>query len=261
MKGIYAATWAEILKVRKSKMLLITLLAFSGIAIMMGLMVLVTRNPELASSSAMVSAKSSMIKDDWASYFSLFIMLILTLGTIGFGTVTAWVFGREYSDNVVKDLLALPVNRFTIVSSKFITIMLWCFLLSLALFICGLLTGFAVNIANWSVEIAYHFFTVFIMTSFFTILLCTPVAFIASFSRGYLAPFGFVVATLVITQIIFVGIPGITLYFPWAVPALYSGVSGPGAPDPGLISYIILTSTIILGFIGTAGWWRFADQT
>lgn len=261
MKGLYASIWAETLKVRRSKMLIITLLAFAGIAVMLGLMILVTRNPELASNSAMVSAKSSMFKDDWSSYFNLFIMMILTLGTIGFGTVTSWVFGREYSDNVVKDLLALPVNRSTIVLSKFITVILWSFLLSLTLFVFGLLTGLAVNVAGWSVEIAYNSFMIFMVTSFLTMLLCTPVALIASFSRGYLAPFGFVVATLVVTQIIFVGVPNITLYFPWAIPALYSGVSGPGAPNPSLVSYIILISTIILGFIGTAAWWRFADQT
>lgn len=261
MKGLYVSIWAETLKVRRSKMLIITLLAFAGIAIMLGLMILVTRNPELAANSAMVSAKASMFKDDWSSYFDLFIMMTLTLGTIGFGIVTSWVFGREYSDNVIKDLLALPVNRFTIVLSKFITVILWSFLLSLTLFVCGLLTGFTVNIANWSVEIAYNSFIIFMVTSFLTMLLCTPVAFVASFSRGYLAPFGFVIATLVITQIIFVGIPGITLYFPWAIPALYSGVSGPGAPNPGLVSYTILISTIILGFIGTVSWWRFADQT
>jgi ABC-2 type transport system permease protein len=260
MKGLYASVWAETLKVRKSKMLLITLLAFSGIAIMLGLMIFVTRNPELAANSAMVSAKSSMFKDDWSSYFGLFIMMTLTLGTIGFGIVTSWVFGREYSDNVVKDLLALPISRFTIVLSKFITIIIWSSLLSLILFVCGLLTGFAVNIANWSAAIAYSSFITFMVTSALTILMCTPVALIASFSRGYLAPFGFVIAVLVITQILFVGVPGITLYFPWAIPALYSGISGSGAPTPGLVSYIILISTIILGFIGTAAWWRFADQ-
>jgi ABC-2 type transport system permease protein len=260
MKGLYSAVWAETLKVRKSKMLIITLMAFSGIAIIMGLMIFVSRYPELVGNSAMVSAKASMFKDDWASYFGLLIMIVLTLGTIGFGTITGWVFGREYSDRVVQDLLALPVPRYTIVLSKFIIIMAWSLLLSLILFVIGLLTGFAVNIANWSVGIAYHYFIIFMVTSFFTMLLCTPVALVTSYARGYLAPIGFVIGTLILTQILFVGIPNITLYFPWAIPAIYSGVSGAGAPTPNLTSYILLISTIGLGFIGTMAWWRFADQ-
>jgi ABC-2 type transport system permease protein len=260
MKGLYPTVWAEILKVRKSKILIITLLAFSGIGITMGLMVFVSKNPELVGNSAMVSAKASMFKDDWSSFFGLLIMIILTLGTIGFGTITAWVFGREYSDRVVQDLLALPVPRYSIVLSKFITIIAWSFLLSLILFVSGTLTGFLVNISNWSIVIAYHYFIIFLITSFFTILLCTPVALVASFTRGYLAPLGFVIGTLIVTQIMFVGIPNITPYFPWAIPAIYSGISGAGAPNPDLISYIILISTTLLGFLGTVAWWQFADQ-
>ena len=36
MKGLYSTVWAETLKVRKSKMLIITIMAFSGIAITHG---------------------------------------------------------------------------------------------------------------------------------------------------------------------------------------------------------------------------------
>lgn len=260
MKGLYASLWAETLKVRKSKILIITLLAFSGIAIAMGLMIYVTRSPELVGNSAMVGAKASMFKDDWSSYFGLLIMIILTLGTIGFGTITGWIFGREYSDRVVVDLLALPVHRFTIVLSKFITIILWSLLLSLVLFFFGLGAGLAVNIAHWSVATVYHYFVIFMVTSFLTMLLCTPVAFVASFARGYLAPVGFTIGTLIVTQIMFVGTPNITTYFPWAVPALYSGISGAGSPNPDFFSYLALALTIALGFIGTVAWWRFADQ-
>jgi ABC-2 type transport system permease protein len=72
---------------------------------------------------------------------------------------------------------------------------------------------------------------------------------------------GFVIFTLIITQLVFVGIPGITPYFPWAIPAICSGVIGPEIPPPGAVSYIILGFTSVLGLFGTAAWWRFADQT
>ncbi|MGZ7067305.1 MAG: ABC transporter permease [Methanobacterium sp.] len=261
MKGLYAATWAESLKFRKSKMPIITLVVFSGIAIMMGLMVFISRYPELAANSAAVSAKASMFNDNWSSYFQLLIQIILSLGTIGFGFVSSWIFGREYTDRVIKDILALPVNRLTIVSSKFIIIFLWSILLSLTLFISGLIAGFIVNIAGWSTEIAIHYFIIFIGTSFLTILISTPVAFIASFSRGYLAPIGYVLATLIITNLVVLGTPVITPYVPWAIPALISGLVGPNLPSPGIISYIALISTCIFGLVSTLLWWRFADQT
>jgi ABC-2 type transport system permease protein len=261
MKGLYAAVWAETLKVKKSKMFIITIMAFSAIAIMMGLMVLVTKYPSLVGQSTIVSAKASLFKDDWHSYFEILLQIILGFGIIGFGMVSSWVFGREYVDRTETDLLALPIHRSTIVMSKFIIIIIWCLFLALTLFVVGLLTGLAVNITGWSFEITYHYFIVFAESSILTILLCTPVAFIASFSRGYLAPIGYVIATLFITNMIPISIPTIIPYIPWAIPALYSELLGPNFPYPDVISYIILLSTCIFGIIGTVAWWRFADQT
>lgn len=260
MNALYEATWTELLKVRKSRMLILTLVAFSGIAILMGIMVFISKYPALAANSVAASSKVSMFKAEWPSYFQLLIQIILSMGTIGFGFVSSWIFGREYTDHVVKDILALPVNRLTIVSSKFIIIVLWSLLLSLTLFAFGILAGFTVNIPNWSTEIGYTYFIIFMKTAFLTILISTPVAFIASFSRGYLAPLGYVIFTLIITNLVVIGIPTIAPYIPWAIPALISGLVGPNLPIPDISSYIILFSTCIFGLVGTLLWWRFADQ-
>jgi ABC-2 type transport system permease protein len=261
MNGLKEALWAECLKVRRSKMLWATLLIFAFIAIMMGLLMLVSKHPELAGKSAVISTKASLIgKPDWPSYFSLLMQMVLTVGFMGYGIVASWVFGREYSDRTVKDLLALPVSRYTIVLSKFIIVVIWSILLSLVLFMIGLLTGWAVNLDDWSGETARQALLVFSGTVLLTILSSAPVAFIASLGRGYLLPIGFVILTLIITQFVFIGIPGITPYFPWAIPALYSGVAGPDVPPPEGFSYLILILTSLSGFIGTAVWWRYADQ-
>jgi ABC-2 type transport system permease protein len=262
LKGFLAAFWAESLKVRRSKMLLVTILIFAFIAIMMGLLLFVVKHPELAGRSATIGTKASVIaKADWPSYTNLLIQTILALGPMGFGIVTSWVFGREYSDRVIKDLLALPVSRLVIILAKFSTIIIWCLLLSLTLFVFGILAGMAVNLTGWSVDTVYHFFIKFAGSSFLTILLVTPVAFIASYGRGYLLPIGFTILTLILTQLIFIGIPGITPYFPWALPALYSGVAGIDVPQPGCISYMLFFFTIVSGLLGTILWWRFSDQT
>jgi len=256
-----ASVWAEGLKVRKSKMFIITVVFFAFIASMMGLLMFVAHHPELAGRSAALSAKTSILGNgDWASFLTLLIQVILALGPIGFGMVTSWVFGREYADRVAKDLLSLPVSRMTIVISKFVIILCWCILLTLTLFLCGLFVGVAIKIPGWSSTNVLNSFLIFINSSILTFLLCTPVAFLACISRGYLLPIGFAILTLILTNFVAIGLPNIMPYFPWAIPALYSGIAGNELPQAEAISYFILIVVSIAGFIGTAAWWRFADQ-
>jgi ABC-2 type transport system permease protein len=261
MTGFYAALITETLKALKSKIFWITMIFFVFVAIMMGLLMFVSKHPEFAENSAVISTKASLIgKADWLSYFGLLIQMALVLGVLGSGIVSIWVFGREFSDRVVKDLLALPVSRFKIVLSKFIIVFFWSLLLLLILFTSGVLTGLIVKLDGWTKETFSDCSLIFAGSSLLTILLCTPVALITSISRGYLLPVGYVILTLIITQFVFVGFAGITPYFPWAIPGLYSGVSGPDNPEPEIISYFILGITTLLGFFGTAAWWRYADQ-
>ena len=241
----------------------ITLIVFAFIAIMMGLLMYVAQHPEIAGRSATISAKASAVgKADWPSFLSLLVQIVLAMGPIGFGMVTAWVFGREYSDRVIKDLLALPVSRTTIIVSKFIVILIWCIILAALLFFTGILSGLAVGMPGWSTRAAIHACRIFTGSFLLTMLLCTPVAFLASVSRGYLLPVGFAILTLILTNFVAMGVPNMMLYFPWGIPALFSGIAGRDAlPHAGVMSYFILAATSIAGFAGTAAWWRFTDQT
>jgi ABC-2 type transport system permease protein len=261
MKGFYAAFITEVSKALRSKMLWITLVFFAFTSIMMGFLMLVSKHPEIAGNSAVLSTKASFIGSaSWKSFFNLLIQMCLVLGMLGPGMVTIWVFGREYSDRVIKDLLALPVSRQIIVSSKFVIIFFWSVLLLFVLFAAGILSGFIISLDGWSKDAFVHFVRAFTGSSILTILLCTPIAFITSVSRGYLLPVAVLILILIATQFLFVGLAGITPYFPWAVPALFSGAAAPFASRPGIISYIILFFTSLSGLLGTIAWWKFADQ-
>jgi len=261
MRQLYSAINTEILKACRSKILWISILLFVFMGIMIGMLMFISKHPEIAGKSAALGTKARLLgKNDWPSYFDLMIQMVLTVGCMGCGIVTIWVFGREYMDRVVKDLLVLPVPRHIFVSSKFILIIIWSLLLLLLLFASAVITGLIVNLDGWTWVVVRDSFVLYIVSSLLTILLCTPVGLITCLSRGYLLPVTFVFLTLILTQFVFVAVPGIILYFPWAIPALYSGLAGSDAPHPGFISYSVLILTSVACMTGTAAWWRYADQ-
>jgi ABC-2 type transport system permease protein len=262
MNGFYSSFSTEIIKVRRSKIFWITLGIFAFIAIMLGMLVFFAMHPELIKNSAIMSAKATIIGPaDWPAYFLLLYQMVAMLGLIGFGFVASWLFGREYSDHTLKDLLSLPVSRTMIVLAKYLVMVIWSLILSLILYGIGLVSGLLAGIENWSVDEAVHAFIIFMVTGVLTILVSTPVAFFASWGKGYLLPIGYIILSMIITQLIIAGFPGLTPYFPWVIPALYSGAGGPESGQPGLVSYIILGLTCIVGVTGTAAWWRYADHT
>jgi ABC-2 type transport system permease protein len=131
-------------------------------------------------------------------------------------------------------------------------------ILTLIFFFFGMLAGAIVQIPGWTNEIFFHGARIFAGASLLTLLLSTPVAFFASFGRGYLAPMGFVLLALMVSQ--FVGALGFAQYFPWSIPMLYAGGAGAESAQLGNTSYIIIFLISILGIIITLAWWRKADQ-
>lgn len=259
MKNIKATLLPEFVKLRRSGIFWITIIIFIIIPLMMGLMMFVAKNPAIAAKLGLVGTKSSLFgRNDWPGFMGLLLQSLASIGYIGFGFVTSWVFGREFSDRTLKDILALPVTRSSIVISKFIVIVIWCILLILVLFSTGLLMGWLLDIPGLSVQLFLRFSEKYFITSFLTILLCTPVAFFACYGRGIIAPIGFLIISLVMAQ--FAGLIGLGPYFPWAIPGVYTAPAGTEGMQLFLSSYVILALTCILGFAGTIAWWRYADH-
>ncbi len=259
MKDIKATLITECIKLRRSRIFWITIIIFIIIPLMMGLMMFVAKNPEMSAKLGMVGTKATLFgRNDWSGFLGLLIQSLATIGYIGFGFVTSWIFGREFSDRTLNDILALPVSRSSIVLSKFIIIFLWCALLTLILYSVGLLIGRAIDISGWSIQVFFQFTKKFFITSLLTFLLCTPVAFFASYGKGIIAPIGFLILTLVMAQ--FIGLVGLGPYFPWAIPGVFTAPAGTEGMQLVFSSYIILVFTSVFGFVGTITWWRYADH-
>jgi len=261
MNNFLSALWIETLKMRRSKVPLFTAIGFSIAPLVGGLLMIILKDPEAARSMGLISTKAQMLAGvaDWPTYFNVLAQAVAVGGAILFAIITIWVFGREFSDRTAKELLALPTSRETIISAKFVVIALWTFVLSLFIFGLGLVVGKLVVIPGWSMGLLQTSFVDVLGTALLVIAMLPIVAFAASIGRGYMPPFGWTILTVVMAQVAV--ITGWGDWFPWSVPALFSGAIGPRAEQLGIHSYVIVILFSIIGLVATYYWWRNADQT
>ena len=260
MKNFTSALWVESLKMRRSSVPLFTAIGFSIVPLVGGLLMIILKDPEAARSMGLISTKAQMLAGvaDWPTYFNVLAQAVAVGGSILFAIITIWVFGREFSDRTAKELLALPTPREVIVSAKFIVSTVWALLLTLFIFVFGLLVGTLVEIPGWSMNLLQSAFIDITGTAILVIALLPIVAFVASIGKGYMPPFGWIIFSVAMAQIAV--ITGWGEWFPWAVPALFSGAVGPRAEQLGIHGYVIVFLTSIFGLAATFYWWRNADQ-
>ena len=256
MNKIIACILIEWRKLIKSKLSIITIFAVFLAPLVVGLFAVMMKYPESFKSLGLISAKMEMMRiTDWSSYLMTLSQVISVGGLLIFGFTTSWVFGREYSDKTMADLLALPIKKGTIVLSKFIVIALWSYLISIFALSLGLLVGHLIKLDGWSLTVIFEGVLTFGYCTTLTIILSTPVAFFACFGRGYLSPLAFIIFTILFSQL--GSVLNLGEYIPWSIPALASGLAGKVVFNLG--SIISLFGVSILGFIATIAWWKYAD--
>lgn len=189
----------------------------------------------------------------WEAYLNGLLETLAPLGLIGYTFVAAWVFGREFSDRTIKDLLAKPISRAKIVLSKFLVILAWCLLLSIYMFAVGFAVGAILGVAGGSAAFIWSLFFKFLITSLLYILVTAPSVLLANVTKGYLAPLGLILIIVILSNVL--ASFGFAPYFPWTIPSVFQSTG-----SLQLSSIIIVAYTGIIGIAGTFVWWRYAEQ-
>ncbi len=261
MNAFVSAFWAEALKARRSKITPLTAVGFLLLPATGGLFMIILKYPEQARAMGLISTKAQLTAGvaDWPSFFGMLAQGTAVGGAILFALITAWVFGREFSDHTAKELLALPTPRWVIVAAKFVLTALWTLALTLLIFVVGLGVGAAVGLPGWSSELGWTSFWTVLVTALLTFMLLPFVALFASSGRGYLPPMGWTVLAGALANI--VSVLGWGDWFPWAVPVLVSGMVKSHAEQVGLHSYLVVFAACLIGLAATFAWWQSADQT
>jgi ABC-2 type transport system permease protein len=256
-----AALYAETLKLRRSKLPWITLLAITVGVAAGGLFMFISLHPDAARDLGLLGAKAQLatLEPTWDSYLGLLAQIAAVGGTGIFGILMVWMFGREFAEHTAKDLLALPTSRTAVVAAKFAVASGWCLALTAFLIVAGLGVGWWLSIPGPSSAVVAAGVWRIVVTAALTIALTTVFGTAASLGRGYLPAVGTLFVTLFAAQI--VAALGYGPWFPFSVPALHAGIAGPGQPGPALAGYLSVAAVAVISVATAARWWQHADHT
>lgn len=249
--------WVELRKAIRSRMPVWTVLGSLFMPIGIAFLIFVSKNPEIAQQLGLISAKADLVAyaaTDWPTYLELFGEIMAGGGFVLFVIVISWVFGREFVDATLKDMLAVPIQRSSILLAKFIVVAIWSAALVIIISLLGVVMGMIIKLPGGSTRVILQGSGLLAITACLAMGGVTPFAFFASMGRGYLLPMGLAVLTLMMANM--VGLAGWGEYFPWGVPGLYAM----GKTPLTAASYWIVFITSLAGMAATYLWWKYADQ-
>ncbi len=261
MSGLRAAITTELLKSRRSRIPWGVAAGFSFAPLVGGLFMVILKDPDRARQLGLLGQKAQLAAGsaDWPTFLNLVAQAVAIGGAILFAFLTAWLFGREFADRTIRGLLATPTARASIVVAKLVALTVWSLAITAWVIALAFLVGAAVDIPGWSTDDAVVWLGGAVAAAVLTIALQTTTAFWASAGRGYLAPLGWAVVTIAVSQVL--AVLGWGAVFPWSVPAIIAGAGGEQAGSVGIPGLIAVVLTVAIGFAATLTWWRTADQS
>ncbi len=257
MDNLNDLIWIELRKVRCSRVPFFTLLGALIMPLGIALLIFLARNPDLSQELGLISAKANLVSysaTDWTTFLGFSAQIMAAGGFFLFTFAISWVFGREFADGTLKDMLAVPVPRFTILLAKFIVVAAWSAALAIVILITSLVMGAVINLPQTSFTTIVQGSRLALVTSILVMATVLPFALFASVGRGYLLPMGVAILALILANL--VTVLGLGEYFPWAIPGLYAQ----GKSALAMSSYWVVLLTALVGMATTYWWWKSADQ-
>ncbi|MCM1553077.1 MAG: ABC transporter permease, partial [Butyrivibrio sp.] len=191
-------------------------------------------------------------------YDSAFVFLMPLFAPLIFSIVAAFLFSREYTENTLKTIFAVPVSKVKFLLGKHIALLFcililmvltWAEILVLAV-ICNLIFGVQQLISM----VAIHFLLIMIQGAVLLYVVIAPISYIAIRSRGFFAPV-LIAAVISLSDVILTGSP-IAAYFPWT--ATYLLVTGRIGNAEG-IAYLLIGLVYIISIAGSVRYFKRTD--
>lgn len=248
---------AELLKLRRSRVPAITFLVMVAFPAAAALFIFIAADPERARDLGILRQKAQLtgMTADWAGLLTFSTQVAAVASLLLHSFIAAWLFGREFVDRTAHGLMALPVSRAAVVTAKFLLYAAWAVLLGLWLTALSFLVGLLMRLPGWSPASASDTASGMMQATALTALAITPIGYVASRARGYLAPLATAFGLLALAQV--AAVLGWGAYVPWSIPALAAGVDP--TQNATSVSWLIVVATGLLGVWATIRWWRGPD--
>lgn len=206
----------------------------------------------------MAAKIAPMVTDTgWAGLMGL-VGEMLSIGMLlAAGVVTAWCFGREFTDGTFGSLFALPTSRRDIAAAKALTLLHWGTDVAIGAVAVTLLLGAATGLGMPDAE-TWAAAGKTLVVAWLTLVLALPLGFVASALRGYLPGIAALLGVVIVTQV--VTITGVGAWFPYAAPGMWSGMGGAELAATVLPVQLALAVPVgVAGVLATVWWWGRAE--
>ncbi len=163
---------------------------------------------------------------NWGGLLAGATQITAVAAILGFGTVLAWMFGREFTDGTITGLFALPITRGRIALAKLFVYATWAALVGIALVLGVLALGLLIGYGPLGGDAWASLGRLWVL-AMLSAGIAIPVAWIATLTRSLLAAVGSAIALVVAAQV--GALAGAGGWMPLAAPALWAMSDGTDA--------------------------------
>jgi ABC-2 type transport system permease protein len=231
----------ELSKLRRSKITWISFLVYAFMIGVAGFFVWMMKNPDLAETLGLIGQKAQVamagVTVGWEGYLGLVLEMSGLAGMILASVILTYVFGREYAEGTAKNMLALPVPRWMFTAAKLAVAAAWFAALTAWALALTWAAGSLADLGEISAGVFAGTAGKIGIAALLGFACAAAAAWIAVETRGYFAPLGYAIFSMLLAVIL--GATEWGRWCPWSALLWLTGASGPGKTlVPG--SYVVI---------------------
>jgi len=231
---LFPLLYCEFLKLKRSKMFLISVLGamVAPIMVFAGLI------------KAKISEPDKIITYlDMLEQTNLYVLLLF--GVIVYGVIAAFLFSREYTENTLKLVLTVPVSKGAFLITKLLMLFLWMMILTAVAWVSTLVLSIVGNAAEFNVNVIIQSLEEYFLGSFLLYFSMSPFVFLTLWHKNLVSPI--IAAATVVLGNVALANQDLAVLFPWTSPYLIA--SG----DIAKYHYSIETALVIIFAVSVIG--------